>query len=242
MRILAIMLAAALGIGLAAPAAAENGVSVRIGGGDALENDTPANDAKAARPSGSDMAPLDPLRRPGVQHRPRDGRRDGKDRDRRRGKRPDPPEGPAIIIRKPGREDRDERPDRKRRRPFFLFPRVDDDDDDDRIILVPVPQPQPAAPEPAAPEPAPPPDPRGPAIQRARGAAAEDPVVVGEPLPQNVPHVTLDWRSYGLPEPPPGLVYARVGRAVLLIDPATRVVERRVDPSELARPEAERAG
>lgn len=90
----------------------------------------------------------------------------------------------------------------------------------------------PARPEPAkaapSPEPAPPPDPRGPLrLTPARGiepAAAR--WRVGEPLPPALPHVTLDWRRYGLPEPPAGRIYARVGRDVLLITAGERVVER----------------
>lgn len=58
---------------------------------------------------------------------------------------------------------------------------------------------------------------------RGRGTAA-DTITVGRPLPADLPHVTLDWRTYGLPEPPPGEIYARVGRDVVLIDPASRVV------------------
>ncbi|HUF86400.1 MAG TPA: RcnB family protein, partial [Thermohalobaculum sp.] len=55
---------------------------------------------------------------------------------------------------------------------------------------------------------------------------------VGAPLPPGTPFVALDWRQYRLPEPPRGLIYARVGRDVLLIDPASRAVERRLDPAE----------
>lgn len=102
----------------------------------------------------------------------------------------------------------------------------------------PAPVPPPVAEAPpeavAPPEPAPPPDPRGPLfLSPARGAAAavgaED-WQVGEALPAGVPQVTLDWRSYGLPEPPPGRVYARVGRTVLLITASGRVVEGVLPP------------
>lgn len=117
--------------------------------------------------------------------------------------------------------------------PFLFF----DDDDEERIVVVPAPAapaPPPAPPpEAEAAEPAPPPDPQGPVMLKARGAAAEAPFTVGAPLPDDVPHVTLDWRQYGLPRPPAGLVYARVRGNVLLIDPATRLVERRIDPSTL---------
>lgn len=92
---------------------------------------------------------------------------------------------------------------------------------------------QPAVPKPAVPAQDRPPDPRGPHFRSfARGAAPDSPALrEGEPLPPGLPHVTLDWRAYGLPEPPPGLVYARVGREVFLIEPATRRIERRVDPT-----------
>jgi Ni/Co efflux regulator RcnB len=95
-------------------------------------------------------------------------------------------------------------------------------------------------PEPVAPpapvvvapvEPPPPPDPRGPVRLTARGSA---PVaaryVVGEALPADLPHVTLDWRQFDLPEPPAGQIYARVGRDVLLISTNGRIVESVVPP------------
>ena len=179
------------------------------------------------------MAPAPgPVLRPPVRPRlPKPGRfgKGGKG-----GKQPD--SGITFRKRAPNEEARKrDRRDRRRRDRFF-FPHFHDDDNDDRFVLVPLPTPRPeppeAEPEPAAP--APPPDPRGAAIKRARGAAAEAPYTVGEPLPGDVPHVTLDWRRYELPEPPAGKIYARVGREVLLIDAATRVVERRVDPEEPA--------
>lgn len=130
-------------------------------------------------------------------------------------------------------DDEDGEPPRRRpRRDPFLF--FDDDDDDERIIVVPAPPPpRPVEPEPEAAEPPPPPDPRGPSFQPARGLATAEPYAIGEPLPEGVPFVSLDWRQYGLPEPPAGLIYARVGRDVLLIEPVSRVVRRRVDPAEL---------
>lgn len=236
MRTLPIMLAAGLGLAIATPAGAEDGASLRsgIGAGETFEGGVQADRPPVGAPPRATMpAPLK-----------RDPERSGK-----RGKRHDPPPKPGIRARtvppekRPeNRRDRDDRFDRRRVHPFFLFP--DDDDDDERVILVPVPAPTPRPPEPEAEaaRTAPPPDPRGPAIRRARGAGTDSPVTVGEPLPGNVPHVTLDWRSYGLPEPPAGLVYARVGRDVVLIDPATRVVERRVDPAVLAAPEGGQAG
>ena len=142
----------------------------------------------------------------------------------------------------PRKRDRDGKRDRDRdfphkrfkrdQRPFLFLD--DDDDDEERIVVVPVQPAEPEEPEQAEPpEPTPPPDPRGPRFVPARGASGETPYRVGEPLPAGVAFVTLDWRQYGLPEPPPGLIYARVAGDVLLFDPATRRVERRVDPATL---------
>jgi len=81
-------------------------------------------------------------------------------------------------------------------------------------------------------EPAEPPDPQGPLrLTPARGVTPNAaPYVLGEALPGHVPHVTLDWREFELPEPPPGRLYARVGRDVLLITAAGRFVERVLPP------------
>jgi Ni/Co efflux regulator RcnB len=57
------------------------------------------------------------------------------------------------------------------------------------------------------------------------------PYVLGEALPGNLPHVTLDWREFELPEPPPGRLYARVGRDVLVITATGRIVESVLPPS-----------
>ncbi len=95
------------------------------------------------------------------------------------------------------------------------------------------PRPVPVPPVAAAPaEPPPPPDPRGPLrLTPARGIApAEAPYVIGEALPPGLPHVTLAWRQFDLPEPPPGRLYARVGRDVLLITAAGRIVESVLPP------------
>lgn len=130
---------------------------------------------------------------------------------------------------KPGNGDGAPPPDRPDR-PFFPF--FHGDHDDDRIIVVPAPAPPPPGPpEPETAEPPPPPEPGGPVMMTARGATPPERYTVGEPL--SVPFVTLHWRQYGLPEPPAGLIYARVGRDVLLIDPVSRVVRRRLDPAEL---------
>ena len=106
-----------------------------------------------------------------------------------------------------------------------------------RIIVLPVrerviyrdrPEPPPP-PEPPAAEPEPEPeifeplDPTGSARRlRARGAAPHARYAAGDVLPAGVPHVTLDARRYGLPDPPSGQIYARVSGAVYLIDAGTR--------------------
>lgn len=122
-------------------------------------------------------------------------------------------------------------PRRRHRRPFFVFPHIHEHRAPETVVIE---TPAPPPPEAVPAEPPSPPDPRGPLILPARGAAMAAPYTVGEPLPAGLPHVALDWRQHGLPEPPPGLAYARVGRDVLLIDPATRMVERRLEPDALA--------
>lgn len=91
----------------------------------------------------------------------------------------------------------------------------------------------PATPEPVAPpidpeiiEPAStPPDPSGGVARYpVRGRSAPRAWVLGEPLPRSTPHVNLAPGLYDLPRPPAGQIYARVGTAVLLIDPTTRRV------------------
>ncbi len=44
----------------------------------------------------------------------------------------------------------------------------------------------------------------------------------GDVLPDDVPQVTLDYAAYGLPIPPFGEKYARIGNDVLRIDAGTR--------------------
>jgi Ni/Co efflux regulator RcnB len=106
--------------------------------------------------------------------------------------------------------------------PFFFR---DSRRDDERVAPAPAPV-QVAPVPPVAVEPPPPPDPRGPLRLAARGTAPTGvPYTVGEALPPDLPHVTLDWRQFDLPEPPPGRLYARVGRDVLLITATDRVVE-----------------
>lgn len=65
-------------------------------------------------------------------------------------------------------------------------------------------------------------DPRG----RVTLVGEEDGIVgdwaQGDLLPDSVPHVTLDAVAYGLPQPPLGEKYARVGNDVLRIDAGSR--------------------
>lgn len=86
----------------------------------------------------------------------------------------------------------------------------------------PAPEPEPD-PEPIAETPPDPASPRPVAI--ARGADVAGPgYEIGQPLPPDTPQVTLNWRAYGLPEPPAGQIYARVRGDILLIDTADRRV------------------
>ncbi len=105
--------------------------------------------------------------------------------------------------------------------PFVYSVRERDVDPEPQVVIVT--QPQVSVTPPAEPVAL---DPKGsvrflPA--RTRLSARRAPVVGGT-LPLSRPHVALDWRRYDLPEPAPGQAYARVGRDVLLIEPATRTV------------------
>lgn len=123
--------------------------------------------------------------------------------------------------------ERDRKLPRKRRgiRNRLTVYRGDDDDDEapGREVMVVVPSPPETT---AEPEPVRPPDPGSPfAGVSARGVSPERPQVrIGAPLPTGVVQVTLDWRTYGLPRPPEGQVYARVGRQILLVEPDSRRV------------------
>jgi Ni/Co efflux regulator RcnB len=130
------------------------------------------------------------------------------------------------------------RRDRRRNRRLFLYPRYYDRDFYDRRSyrereeIVIDPQPAPVEAPPVVEAPAEPPDVHGPLhLTPARGVVpGAAPYVVGEPLPAGLPHVTLDWRLYELPRPPSGRLYARIGRDVLLITAAGRIVERVLPP------------
>lgn len=100
-----------------------------------------------------------------------------------------------------------------------------------RTIEVPA-QPVAAAPAPESdPVAEAPPDPASPRpVAVARGAETAAPgYEIGQPLPADTPQVTLNWRAYGLPEPPAGQVYARVRGEILLLDAADRLVIGRAD-------------
>jgi hypothetical protein len=75
-------------------------------------------------------------------------------------------------------------------------------------------------------------DPAGHArIIRARGTGPTGPeVTVGQALPLGVPHVIIDPRRFGLPQPPSGQIYARVRGRVFQIDPNNRQVTREITP------------
>jgi hypothetical protein len=94
-----------------------------------------------------------------------------------------------------------------------------------RDVIVPVVIPVPASgPAPAAAVVPSPLDPRGRSNLPGEAARGVGDWAPGDALPEGVPHVTLDPVAYGLPEPPPGEKYARVGNEVLRIDAATRRV------------------
>jgi hypothetical protein len=209
MRSFSMILALGLALTFAMPvAAADFGFSVRLG------NDS----GSVSLRSGKDFR----------DHRDR-GFRDhrGRGRDVLRENRVN---GGLIGVRRPERQ---ERQDRRSRRfyPNYL-PRYFRSYRDDEVERVPAPVVvAPPAPVVAPPVATPPPDPRGPLRLPARGATpVPPPFTVGQPLPSDLPHVTLDWQQYDLPEPPPGQLYARVGGNVLLISADDRIVESIVSP------------
>ncbi len=193
MRMLPMIVTLALGLALAAPAAAESRLSTRIG--------SVSSDVATLRGGGAAW-----LERRVKQRTER--------RTERRVKR---------------------RAERRRHHGLFLFGRHFHGHYR-RRVREPVavePPPAPVPPVVAAPaEPPPPPDPHGPLrLTLARGIApAEAPYRLGEALPPGLPHVTLAWRQFDLPEPPPGQLYARVGRDVLLITATGRIVESVLPP------------
>lgn len=93
------------------------------------------------------------------------------------------------------------------------------------IVIVQVQAPPPAAPAAQAAPPPEPLDPRG----RVTVVGEENGIVgdwsEGDVLPQDLPYVSLDYAAYGLPIPPLGDRYARVGNDVLRIDAGTRRIE-----------------
>lgn len=108
----------------------------------------------------------------------------------------------------------------------FLLPWAPAVPGDDRPVVIvqvmpPAAEPDQPNPPAARPEPL---DPRG----RIKTVGDEDVVgdawSEGDLLPDDVPHVTLDHLSYGLPAPPLGEKYARVGNEVLRIDTGSRRV------------------
>lgn len=135
--------------------------------------------------------------------------------------------------------ERRSRPERPRPHPKYLYPiypyYADDYYGSRREVRDYPASPPPAPTPPVATVPAelpPPPDPHGPLrLTTARGVTpVSTPYNLGESLPPRLPHVTLDWRQYDLPEPPAGRIYARVGRDVLVITADERVVEKVLPP------------
>lgn len=100
------------------------------------------------------------------------------------------------------------------------------------VVLPPTDPEEPEAESPEAEALPPPPITSPRTVTLARGTPVAPPVfVIGERLPRRLPHVTLDWRTFGLPQPPQGQIYARVKSDVLLIDAATRRVIGMIDPT-----------
>ena len=93
------------------------------------------------------------------------------------------------------------------------------------VIIIQAPPPAPAATAAPAAPPArssQPLDPRGHIKVVGEAERATDAWSEGDVLPDGVPQVTLDYAAYGLPVPPLGEKYARVGNDVLRIDAGTR--------------------
>ncbi|GMG82887.1 hypothetical protein LNKW23_21000 [Paralimibaculum aggregatum] len=142
--------------------------------------------------------------------------------------------GPRLGDRDGGHGGGRDRGRRRPRRGYYLYdPYGYYGDDRARLRLrEAAPEANEAAPA-ASPRPAGPPDPAAPGMRLLpRGAVSREPALrVGSVLPAAMPHVTLDWRTYGLPRPPEGMIYARVQRRILLLDPATRRVLGHYDPA-----------
>jgi Ni/Co efflux regulator RcnB len=227
MRTLSMIMALGLCAALATPAVADFRFSARIGTG-GTRNVVQKGDVSGSRGHQA-IAPK-------KRHRSEGHRRRGQDSTTLRSNfepttpginRPTPrfdinkpiPRGPF----KPHRS-------RPHRRGLPIIPLYRDDGyyEEDTVRPAPVDPLPPPPPEVETAEPPQPPDPRGPLrTKTARGVAPiPSEYTVGEPLPPTVPHVTLDWERYALPEPPPGHIYGRVGRDVLLIRADDRVVAR----------------
>ncbi len=93
-------------------------------------------------------------------------------------------------------------------------------DPDPEVIVVERPVPEPVPVEPVVL------DPQGSArVVPARGRiVAPEVYELGAILPTDRPFVALNHSSYGLPVPPPGQIYARIGRSVLRIDATSRQI------------------
>lgn len=153
--------------------------------------------------------------------------------------------GPAVIVAGPdgvrGRvvlgghvHDRREHRERRRKRPLVIVYR----DREAKPDTTPQPQPRHLPPrtalpvEPALKEPeqSTPLDPGGKArLALARGLQRTR-YAIGDQLPGDVPHVTLDAARFDLPRPPDGEIYARVRNQVLRITAADRRVMATLTP------------
>lgn len=145
------------------------------------------------------------------------GRSDGKEAGRHRGSRSDGQSTGEADDRRPRRSWQ-----RKSRRYAPVWVRERDKTSDLPVDPDPIATPiDPETKEPAST----PADPSGGMVRHpARGLPAPRTWTLGEPLPRSTPHVTLAPSVYGLPRPPAGQTYARVGADVLLIEATTRRV------------------
>jgi Nickel/cobalt transporter regulator len=105
--------------------------------------------------------------------------------------------------------------------PWPLVLTYDDPDVIVREVIIPVPIPAARPPEAAA-ERQRALDPRGRVALVGEGEGIVGDWAAGDVLPHGIPHVTLDPVAYGLPEPPPGQKYVRVGNDVLRIETGSR--------------------
>ena len=154
-----------------------------------------------------------------------------RDRYRKRGYSRPPRANPGLLHSRIGLSRRtreeDHAYDHYRSQPRYLVYPVRKRREVERAEPEPV-QPTPKPPAPVKPAEAAekaPPRPEGHArLLLARGVNRDRVVSVGVPVPDGLPHVTLDPVRFGLPVPPQGQIYARIRGQVYLIEAATRLV------------------